>query len=413
MSRGSRMMRAIMRRIVVLPAVLALSLLPAPILAQEKPPVQQIERMLQASPDHRGLWIEMAAAHARAGNDAEALRWIGKAIDRKLDFDLAENPDLARLLAQPEGKALLARAEANRRVVQRGKVAFQVPQKDLIPEGIAHDPKTGDFFVGSILQRKIVRIDKAGKASDFTTSGQDGLQGLLGMRVDPATRTLWACSGPSARVSAEPSLLYRYDLATGALKGKHALPGSPPHLCNDVALGPGGEVFVTDSTGGAVHRLRPGQEALENLVPLGTLIYPNGLAISTDGKRLFVADFRGLSFVDVATGKVEALKPPEPVNVTGVDGLYLHDGHLVAVQNSSGTERVVRFKLNAGQNAILSEEVLESRNPLFKIPTTGVVSGSSLYLIASSYLDSLDDQGKLKPDAPLGEVTVLQIPLGG
>lgn len=404
------MMWTIMRR-AFLPAALVLSLLPAPILAQEKPPVQQIERMLQASPDQRGLWVEMAAAHARAGNDTEALRWIGKAVDRKLDFDLAGNPDFARLLATPPGKALLTRAEANRRVVQRGKVAFQIPQKDLIPEGIAHDSKTGDFFVGSILQKKIVKIDKAGKASDFTASGQDGLQGLLGMSVDPVARTLWACSGPSARVSTEPSHLFRYDLATGALKGKYELPGKPPHLCNDIAVGQGGEVFVTDSTGGAVHRLRPGKEALETLVPLGTLIYPNGLAISTDGKRLFVADFTGLSLVDVATGKVEPLKYPETVNVTGVDGLYLYAGHLVAVQNGSGAERVVRFELNAAQNAILSEEVLESRNPLFKIPTTGVVYGSSLFLIANSYLESLDDQGRLKPDAPLGEVTVLQVPL--
>lgn len=405
------MMRNIMRRI-FLPAALVLSMLSAPVAAQEKLLVQQIGRMLQVSPDHRGLWVEMAAAYARAGNDLDAVKWLEKAIDRKLDFDLAGNPDFARLLAKPVGKALLTRAEANRRVVQRGKVAFQIPQKDLIPEGIAHDPKTGDFFVGSTLQRKIVRIDKAGKASDFTTSGQDGLQGVLGMKVDPATRTLWACSGPSARVSTEPSHLFRYDLATGGLKGKYGLPGGPPHLCNDIALGKGGEVFVTDSTGGAIHRLRPGKEALETLVPLKTLIYPNGLAISTDAKRLFVADFRGLSSVDVATGKVEALKYPEQVNVTGVDGLYLYGGHLVAVQNGSGAERVVRFKLNAAKTAILSEEILESRNPLFQIPTTGVVSGSSLFLIANSYLESVDDQGTLKPEAPLGEATVLSVPLG-
>lgn len=405
------MIRAIMRRL-FLPAVLVLAMLPGPAVAQEKPPVQQIGRMLQASPDQRGLWVEMAAAYARAGNDAEAARWLDRAINQKLDFDLAENPDFARLLTQPEGKALLARAQANRRVVRRGKVAFRVPEKDLIPEGIARDPKTGDFFVGSLLKQKIVRIGKSGKASDFTASGQDGLQSVLGMKVDPATRTLWVCSGPGARVSTSPSHLFRYDLATGGLKGKHELPGKPPHLCNDIALGKGGEVFVTDSSGGAVHRLRPGQEALETLVPLGTLIYPNGLAISSDAKRLFVADFRGLSTVDVATGKVEALKYPEPVNVTGLDGLYLYAGHLIAVQNGSGTERVVRFKLNAAQTAILSEEILESRNPLFEVPTTGEVSGTSLFVIANSHLESLDDQGRLKPDAPLGEAVILEIPLG-
>jgi sugar lactone lactonase YvrE len=410
------MIPVIMMRRILSPVVLVLPLLSAlavPGTAQEeKPLVQHIGRTLQVSPDQRGLWVEMAAAYARAGNDTEATRWLKRAIDQKLDFDLADNPDFARLLAKPEGKALLTRAEANRRVVQRGKVALRIPEKDLIPEGIARDPKTGDFFLSSILKQKIVRIDKAGKVSDFTASGQDGLQGVLGMRVDPATQTLWACSGPAARVSTAPSHLFRYDLATGALKGKYELPGKPPHLCNDIAVGKGGEVFVTDSTAGAVHRLRPGKEALETLVAAGTLIYPNGLAISSDAKRLYVADFKGLSFVDVATGKVEALKYPELVNVTGLDGLYLYGGHLVAVQNGSGAERIVRFKLNAAKNAILSEEILESRNPLFVVPTTGVVSGASLFVVANSHLESLDDQGRLKADAPLGEATILEIPLG-
>ena len=404
------MMRRILSPVFVLPLLSALAI---PVTAQEeKPLVQEIGRMLQVAPDQRGLWVEMAAAYARAGNDTEAVRWLGRAVDQKLDFDLADNPDFARLLAKPEGKALLAKAQANRRVVQRGKVALRVPEKDLIPEGIAKDPKTGDFFLGSLLKQKIVRIDKAGKVSDFTASGQDGLQGVLGMRIDPATRTLWACSGPAARISTAPSHLFRYDLATGGLKGKYELPDKPPHLCNDIAIAKGGEVFVTDSTAGAVHRLRPGKEALETLAAPGTLAYPNGLAISSDGKRLYVADFKGLSFVDVATGKVEALKYPEAVNVTGLDGLYLYGGQLVAVQNSSGAERIVRFKLNAAKDAILSEEILESRNPLFKIPTTGVISGASLFVIANSHLDSLDREGRLKAGAPLGEATILEIPLG-
>ena len=368
--------------------------------------------MLQAAPDHGGLWIAMAAAQAKAGNKAEALQWLEKAISRGLDFDLPEDDSFAQLRETPAMKELLAKAAANRRVVSRGRVAFRIPEKDLIPEGIAHDPETGAYYVGSLHKRKIVRIDKAGKASDFTASGQDGLWDVLGLRVDPAARTLWACSaaGPSSGELDGTSSLFRYSLTTGKLVGKYDLPGRP-HLCNDIALGKNGEIFFTDSKGNTLYRLGP-QYRMDALVGPGTFIYPNGVTVSPDSSKLFVADFRnGLSIVDPASGQVRPLPHPERVQVAGIDGLYFHRGSLLAVQNSAGTERIVRYRLNAALDAIESEEVLESRNPLFEIPTTGVLVGGTLAVLANSHLDRLDEQGRLKPGAELAEPVILEIPV--
>lgn len=399
-----------MRRTPWIALLLALSIA-APLAAQDIP---QIERMLGASPDHGGLWIAMATAQAKAGNKAEALKWLEKAVDRGLDFDLPDDPAFTSLRESPELKVLMARAEANRRTVSRSKVAFRLPEKDLIPEGIAYDPETGAFFVGSLYKRKIVRVDKAGKASDFAASRQDGLQEVLGMRVDPAARTLWVCSASGAADGGQDGLssLFRYDLKSGKLLGKHDLPGKP-HLCNDIALGKNGEVFLTDSKGGMVHRLRPGASALESFVGPGTFIYPNGITISPDFQKLFVADFtKGISIVDVATGQVRPLPHPERVHVAGLDGLYLDGTSLVAVQNGAGTERIVRYRLNATLDAIESEETLESRNPLFKIPTTGALANGALVYIANSQLDAVDEQGRLKADANLQEPVILEVPLG-
>jgi sugar lactone lactonase YvrE len=396
-------------------ALLLLSLF-SPTAAQDAPSeVQQLERMLAASPDHGGVWLELAAAQARAGNRAEAARWLEKAVARGLDFDFAD-PAFAFLRQTAELKSLLARAEANRRVVSRSQVAFRIPEKDLIPEGIAHDPKTGAFFLGSLHKRKIVRVDKTGKASDFTTSGQDGLWEVLGIKVDPATRTLWVCSaaGAAAGEAHGSAGLFRYDVDTGKLRSKHVLPGKPQrHLFNDLAFGAGGEVFLTDSEAGALYRLKPGQEQPEVFLGPGNLIYPNGIALSPDLTRLFVADFaKGLSIVDVATARIRPLPHPERVNVAGIDGLSLHDRHLIAVQNGAGVERIVRFRLSPALDAIEAEEILESRNPLFEIPTTGVVAGESFFFIANSQLRSLDEKGGLKPEAKLEEVVVLTVPLG-
>jgi sugar lactone lactonase YvrE len=408
---------------IALAALLTLTL-STPLVAQQtqaQPPqappseVQQFEEILSASPEHVGMWVEMAAAQARAGNKAEAVKWLEKVAARGLDFDFADELSYAQVRETPEFKAVAEKILANRKVVDRSKVAFQVADKELIPEGIAHDPKTGDFFLGSLSKRKIVRIDKNGKASDFKTSGQDGLWDVLGMKVDPATRTLWVGSAANATGGEGDgsSGLFQFDLKTGKLLAKHVLPGkTEKHLLNDLAFGARGEVFVTDSEGRAILRLRPGKAELEVLVAPGTFIYPNGIASSPDGKKLFVADFtKGISVVDVATGQVRPLTHPERVNVYGIDGLYFHKGDLVAVQNGAGTSRIVRYRLGKSMEAIESEEVLESRNPRFDIPTTGVVVGRSLYYIANSQLDRLD-QGRIKPDAKLAEPVVLQVPLG-
>jgi hypothetical protein len=66
------------------------------------------------------------------------------------------------------------------------RVAFTLPEADLIPEGIAHDARTGTFYVSSTYKRKIVAVPPSGGARDFTTEAQDGLLGVVGMKVDPA-----------------------------------------------------------------------------------------------------------------------------------------------------------------------------------------------------------------------------------
>ena len=92
------------------------------------------------------------------------------------------------------------------------EVAFRIADPDLIPEGIAYDPKTRTFFVGSTFKRKIVAVDAAGRARDFTTEAQDGIFGVLGLRVDADRRILWAISAPATTVqdlSELPSCLPR------------------------------------------------------------------------------------------------------------------------------------------------------------------------------------------------------------
>jgi hypothetical protein len=108
--------------------------------------------------------------------------------------------------------------------------AFVIPEKGLIPEGVAYDPVSKSFFVSSVAHRKILRIDAKGRISEFVVPRRDGLRSALGMRVDPKTRTLWVASEaiPSMDgfVKDQPlsAAIFEYDVDTGKLRKEHLPP---------------------------------------------------------------------------------------------------------------------------------------------------------------------------------------------
>jgi sugar lactone lactonase YvrE len=162
--------------------------------------------------------------------------------------------------------------------------------------------------VGSIRKRKIVALGRDRKARDFTPEAGDGLLAVLGLKVDVKRRRLFAASIASKGMKGYTSELegkssvFEYDLRRGAVVRKVTL-GSrdEPHLLNDLAISDAGDVFITDSEAGAVHVLRAGAEELEILIPPKSFSYPNGIALSKEGRHLFVAHFRGIAIVDPKT----------------------------------------------------------------------------------------------------------------
>jgi DNA-binding beta-propeller fold protein YncE len=101
--------------------------------------------------------------------------------------------------------------------------AFSLPDKQLIPEGIAVDVKTGDFFVSSLAQWKVVKRNQSGSIQDFVGANQDGIWSTLGMKVDPTGKELWVCSAAEFDSLNGYSGIFVFDLKTRALKRKLVL----------------------------------------------------------------------------------------------------------------------------------------------------------------------------------------------
>src|SRR5689334_11021834 len=95
------------------------------------------------------------------------------------------------------------------------EVAFIIPEKDLIPEGITIDKTTGDFYVSSIFKNKIVKVSK-GKVSDFIKTDAEGFMGGVGLHIDETRKVLWACSG-NIMGNRFRRGIHAFDLTTGKL----------------------------------------------------------------------------------------------------------------------------------------------------------------------------------------------------
>jgi sugar lactone lactonase YvrE len=358
--------------------------------------------------------FELAVAEAGVGRNADAIRWLEKAVALGYDFDLAGDARFARLRKFEPFRELSARL-ASRPPARTSTLAFLVPEPGLIPEGIAWDPVGRHFYVGSLAREKIVRVSPEGRAFDFVPSGRDGLWTVLGLRVDPKRRLLWAASAADGREgkAAGSSGLFAFELESGKLHERHLVDGqSGKRLFNDIAVAATGAVFVTDSEAGSILRLAPGSGRLDTLSPAGSFVYPNGIALDAAESKLYVADFaRGISIVEIATGKARPLPHPRAVTLHSVDGLYAHRGGLVAIQNGPGMERVVFFALDAAGDKVTDLSVLEGRSPELALPTTGAIAGDGLFYIANSQIDALQEDGKLKPGVKLEPVRVLRASL--
>ena len=306
----------------------------------------------------------------------------------------------------------------------RSQVAFNIEEKELIPEGIAYDPRAKVFYVSSTFKRKIVSVDEKGVARSFTNEAQDGMLGALGMKVDAERRLLWVISSNAGagmpgqgldRDCLGCSAVFKYDLKTGRLVKKYILNNKPTsHFLNDVTINSRGDVYITDSMTGDIYLISRNRDELELFTNAGEKASPNGIDLSSDERYLFVAAGGGIRAVDLRDRSTLSLKMPDGVSPVVIDGLYYFKGSLIAIQPFANKWKVVRYYLDKGTTAVTRIEVIEPDHPLFQQPTTGVIVGKDLYYIANSQLQYF--RSIYKPDGAydkghLQAVVILKIRL--
>ncbi|HUP28620.1 MAG TPA: SMP-30/gluconolactonase/LRE family protein [Usitatibacter sp.] len=373
--------------------------------------IASIEGLLQQRPTDATLWFFMSRFQAAAGDRAASV----KALERVEEFGegfLPQRHDFTKVWGDTAFQEVRSRLEAKLPRLDYAPTAFTLEDRGLVPEGIAYDRPSRSFFVGSIAERKVVRVGEDGGVADFVAG--PGLDAVLGLAVDAPRRLLYVVSTNALTTEGRKqprNAVFAYDIDSRRRVERYEIAGA--QQLNDVAVAAGGRVFASDSASGAVYEIAvKGPGPSRELLKAGQVRGSNGLAASPDGRRLYIAHSTGLAVMDIASGAVKRLENRTRESIAAIDGLYAWQGELIGVQNVTNPGRVIRIQLAADGDSITGVRTLLSHhhNALDQ-PTTLAITDHGFFLLAATGVESFGADGVIANPDTVPKPTVLRIPL--
>jgi sugar lactone lactonase YvrE len=229
-----------------------------------------------------------------------------------------------------------------------------LPGDRVFPESIT-SKKDGTLYIGSFAEGGVLRVQPGqSKAEPWIAPGAFGTRSTFGLMADERSNILWVCSNDASAFNApgpstvKGSFLKGFDLMTGEGKINVALPGSRT-LCNDIAVGPDGSAYVTNSFAPEILRLRPGAKEFEVFLADPLFEPPkngaglDGIAFGGDG-NLYVNTFSQATLMrvevkDGVPGAVTKLKTSRPISLA--DGLRPIEGNeFLMIEGTGSLDRV-------------------------------------------------------------------------
>jgi hypothetical protein len=405
----------------------------AALLAQAVPPAA-IDQFAQLQQDLRGSHGDTGAYRALSKTMYAFLNGSPRATLQLMSAQAASDPDEALrsfaqfvAMGQASEEVLKSnsfdplRALAKYRQIHSDMAANAAPKSSAsevfalqstarVPEDIDFDAPSKLFYVSTVLGRQILQVDLSGRMKQF--AGAPDQWPMMALKVDSKRRVLWATEVAMDGFASAPkedwgrSAILQFDLRSGKLL--HRIEGPPKAALGDMALSRDGDALVSDGEHGGVYRIDRSSLAVER-IDAGQFISPQTPAALPDGKHILVPDYvRGIGVLDLDTKQVAWIPTEGKHALSGIDGLYAVGNLLLATQNGTSPERVVRFTLNESKTGVISEEILERATPTLGDPTHGVVVGNDFYYIANSGWDALDDHGNLLKGKELPTARVMR-----
>ena len=262
-------------------------------------------------------------------------------------------------------------------------------------EGIGVDQESGRFYVSEVTGGEIQRgsADRAQAEEWLAGDGTDGRYTARGITVDDEGR-IYIAGGPNGTGNDRPDLwVYSPE---GELLAALRVPDNNAFL-NDVAIGPDGAAYFTNSNDPTIIRVAEGADGWQatEWADGSSLITPvegfnlGGIVLSQDRSAFVVAQGTTgqLWRFSVATGEVSEIDT-DGANLRNADGLIAQGRDLAVIRNFD--KQLVHLELNPSAT---SAELVSSRaTDPDRVFTTGKLLDGRLLLV-DSHFDEQTAQG--------------------
>ncbi|WP_247971950.1 NHL repeat-containing protein [Bradyrhizobium sp. 195] len=258
----------------------------------------------------------------------------------------AKKTDLFQNLARMAVAAMVSVAGASFANEARSQIA--IPSGSPFPESLAATTD-GTLFVSSLTNGGIARAKPgASEAEAWIKPGTFDTRSTFGVLADEKSGLLWVCSNDATPLGVkgpntiEGSFVKGFDLKTGEGKISAQLPAKPS-LCNDLAIGPDGALYVTNTLQPQILRLKKGSSELDIWVQDDKLKGGlDGIAFGEDG-ALYVNTFQSGELFRIeaksgVAGAVTKLETSRPIKFP--DGLRTDKTGFVMVEGAGPLSRV-------------------------------------------------------------------------
>ncbi len=256
-------------------------------------------------------------------------------------------------------------------------------------EGIGYDAGTQRFYVSETTGGEIHRGHiRSGSATEWLRGdGTDGRWTARGVTVDALGR-VYVAGGPNGIDHPGAPDLWVYDRSGRLLAALRT--GVPNAFLNDLAIGPDGAAYVTNSNAPQVFRVTElhGRWAIQvwadatGTVPVHSGFNLGGIVVSPDRQALVVAqgNVGNLWRFDLRTGAVSPVDTGA-ADLVNADGLVLEGDRLWVVRNFSRVLATLRLTQDGRAATLVSETATDPA----RVFTTAKLAQGRLLLVDSKF----------------------------
>jgi len=371
--------------------------------------VAGLEQLARDFPDSTSVRLRLFNAQLEAGEGEGALaslRWLAA---RGHAFSERAKARIPELIGPAHAQAARDAVAGVPLVIGGSTVFSTLPAEAGLIESVFVLPGEEGAMASSVSRRSLFALGSKGNWIEVPIPPA---QALSGIAVAPDGNVAWIASANIDGATSDPAGFTGLIGLVGPIRDPLMIAAPEGVVVSDLTVGPDGTVYASDPQGGGIYRARPGAKALETLAAPGTFRSPQGLAVSADGTRLYVSDYRyGLAMIYLASGAVSRVASDVPAALDGIDGLWLHKGELIAVQNGTSPTRISAFRLSEDGTRIIGHRILEQAHPDWTEPLGGSIADGALYYVATGQWDRYD-KGTLREGVEPLPTVIRRLPLG-